>query len=577
MLNNGVLTAATQTELRRLRQLFNSIERLADDNAYQAAVPSIALERVQKVLPSLLATARCVLDEFESDLAAQEREQKQLQALQEVGALVNSSLELADVLNMVMDTIISLTAAERGFLMLIDEETGELSVQVARNINRETILDRATMEYSRSVVESVFETGVPVVTTNAQVDPRFSFQHSIINYSLRSILCVPIKIKSVILGVIYADNRIAEGIFTKHDRDLLAAFANQAAVAIENARLFRQIRDQLANITEMKYLMDNVFESMASGVITIDTNDRISTYNRAAEQLLNIQPRQALDATYQEIFVGISGIVRTMVEQVKAHETTRYVEVDAQLGEQQNVTSLALNCAPLRDMQRETLGVAIVVDDVSEKKRLESVRRYLPPALVDQVRNIDAAQRPQRQEMSIFFADVRGFSTFSEFLSPEELIMVINQYFTVASQAIIDYEGVIDKFMGDAVMALFNTPLIPQPDHVERAVRTGLAMKQGLKALHRELPESQRLVFGIGVHTGEAVVGNVGSRLRKDYSALGDAVNLAKRIQDYARDGQFLISAETYQRVRSWVRAKPLGLVTVKGRETPVQIYEVLE
>src|SRR5690606_38569036 len=132
------------------------------------------------------------------------------------------------------------------------------------------------------------------VTINAQTDPRFSGQESIISYNLRSILCVPLKSRERIMGVIYADNRIAAGIFGDDDRDLLAAFANQAAVAIANARLFQRTREQLVNITEMKNLMDDVFASIASGVITVDAQDCVALFNRAAERILGLDSAEVL-------------------------------------------------------------------------------------------------------------------------------------------------------------------------------------------------------------------------------------------------------------------------------------------
>jgi PAS domain S-box-containing protein len=502
----------------------------------------------------------------------QEKERQQMRALQEVGAVINSSLDQSEVLNTVMDTIIELTGAERGFLMLYDEDTGELGVEVARNINRET-LEESSFEISRSIVRSVAETGVPVVTTNAQADPRFASQESIISYNLRSILCVPLKIKDNIIGVIYADNRIVSGIFVDTDRDLLAAFANQAAVAIENARLFKQIRDQLADITEMKNLQDDVFESIASGVITIDIADRISLYNRAAERILGIPSHQVIDRSYQAALIPVGRIVESMVEQTKLAGGYHNIEVDTQVHDRTGMTTLNLTFSPLRDIQQETLGVAMVLYDISEKKLLESVRRYLPPALVDQVRDLDAAQRPQRRYVSVMFADVRGFTTVSEHMKPERLIEIINGYFTIAARAINELEGLIDKFMGDAVMALFNTPLNPQEDHFDRAIKTALRMREGVIAYHQDVPEDEQLYFGIGIHVGEAVVGNVGSQLRKDYSAIGDAVNLAKRLQEIARPNQIILSEEAYEHVKDWVEVEKLEPVQVKGRQALTQIY----
>jgi class 3 adenylate cyclase len=224
-------------------------------------------------------------------------------------------------------------------------------------------------------------------------------------------------------------------------------------------------------------------------------------------------------------------------------------------------------------VQQDTLGVAVVLDDVSEKKRLESVRRYLPPKLVDQIRDLDAAQRPQRRTLSVIFADLRGFSTYGEDMDPEQLIQIINGYFTLTVQAISRYQGLTDKFMGDAVMALFNTPLNPQTDHVRRALKTALMIQKTTAIYRGNLRREKHLHFGVGVHTGEAVAGNVGSDLRKDYSAIGDAVTLAKRLQEVAQPDQIIISQDTFEQVKDWAVVEKLEAVQVKGRQAREEIY----
>lgn len=566
----------TQTDLFRLEELIGALGEIANrqrDALLETQSP--LLTQSSSEMMQLLSPVRKTLQVLKERIEAQEKERQQLRALQDIGALINSSLNQSEVLNIVMDTIINLTGAERGFLMLMDEESGELDVVVARNIRRETV-EEASFEISHSIVRSVAELGQPVVTTNAQADPRFASQESVISYNLRSILCVPLQIKENVIGVIYADNRITTGIFNEDDRDLLTAFANQAAVAIENARLFRQIRDQLAHITEMTNLMNDVFDSIASGVITIDQANLISLYNQAAERILGIPGHQVLEQHYKSVLEPLSDAVEDVVEDIKVNGGQKRIEVDVTLERRPATASLSMIFSPLRDVQQKPLGVTVVLDDLSEKKRLESVRRYLPPMLVDRIRDLDAAQRPQRQRLSIVFADVRGFSSFSEQLAPEQLVEIINQYFTAAAREISRYEGLIDKFMGDAVMALFNTPLNPQEDHAERAARTALAIQQAIADLHEQLPSDNCLFMGIGVHTGEAVVGNVGSRLRKDYSALGDAVNLAKRLQESSGPNQILISEDVYQTIQPWAKVEKLEPMRVKGRQALEQLYALL-
>src|SRR6266545_920653 len=213
-----------------------------------------------------------------------EQRYSHLQALAGIGQVVNSTLEVDEVLQIVMDTIVRLTEAERGFLMLRDE-LGEMTIRIARNWEQESI-NQSEFAISRTVIQRVIDGGEALLTTNAREDPRFGGQESIIAFNLRSILCVPLMVKSELIGVIYTDNRIRSGIFSESGRDLLIAFANQAAVSIENARLFSSLKRTLEEVTELKNLMDDVFASIVSGVITADVQDQITLCNKAASTIL---------------------------------------------------------------------------------------------------------------------------------------------------------------------------------------------------------------------------------------------------------------------------------------------------
>ncbi|MBP6017261.1 MAG: GAF domain-containing protein [Candidatus Promineofilum sp.] len=504
--------------------------------------------------------------QLQTELRQQQTERERLLALQTVGAAINSSLDLGVVLQQVMDAIIRLTRAERAMLLLSSH--GELEVKMARNISQETLDDVASLEISHSIVQRVAESGEPVVTINAQEDERFAEQHSIVSYKLRSILCAPLKIKGITIGVIYVDNRVASGIFSDADRDLLAGFADQAAVAIDNARLFHEIAG-------MKHLMDNVFASIAGGVITIDENDRIALLNRAAGRILSLEVEVA---GYEDVSARLGEQVVALIRQVKEGGLSQSTELELPAhGSSPASKTLHVTVSPLHTVENEWVGgVAIVLDDVSEKKRIESLRRYLPSALVDQVRDLDSAQKPQRREITVLFADIRDFSRFGEHLDPEELIALANGLFSEAVAAISECHGLIDKFMGDAVMALFNTPLNPQANHVELAVRAALTIQARLSIYRRALPPEKILYFGIGIHTGDAVVGNVGSDQRKDYSAVGDVVNLCKRLQELAGTDQILLSRDVFDCVRDRVLVESLPPVQVRGRQAREEVFRLL-
>ena len=197
-------------------------------------IVSTAIQDITRVSQSLLLLEQSVGDQIKL-------QQSQLRALMSVGQVINSSLGLKRVLEEVMDSLISLMHAERGFLVL-REPNGEMAVRIARGIAHIN-LDEETFKVSKTIVRNVVESGAPVLTTNAQADPRFDAQMSIAAYQLRSILCVPLKLKDDLIGVLYVDNRAHAGIFKENDLELISAFADQAAVAIDSARLFEDLQE----------------------------------------------------------------------------------------------------------------------------------------------------------------------------------------------------------------------------------------------------------------------------------------------------------------------------------------------
>jgi adenylate cyclase len=504
-------------------------------------------------------------------------ERKNLFALADISQVINSTLKLDEVLRIVMDAIIRLTGAERGFLMLTNEE-GKMAVQVARNWEQESLSNSETA-ISSTVIQRVIETGVPVMTTNAKEDPRFTSTESIIAYKLRSILCVPLMVKSYLIGVIYTDNRLQAGIFNEAERDLITAFANQAAVAIENARLFASLRQTLEEVTELKNLMDNVFASITSGVITADIWDQITLANHAAETILGQASSDIIGKRLEEVFPSISGEIMPQVASVRfTDQTFTDIELNHHLPQKGNL-NWRLNLSPLKDGSQITQGVTIVLDDLTERKRLEGQRklfeRMVSPAVIRQLDPDSLSLVGKRTDITVLFADIRGFTSFSEMQSPENLVAILNRYLAAAAEAVLDQEGTVDKFLGDAVMAWFNAP-IPQPDHTLRAVRAAITLRNTVLRLHSELPPEAKLSFGVGIHYGDAVLGLIGTEKRLEYTAIGDSVNTTKRLQENAWHNQIVISDAAYQRVKDQVRVLPMDPMQVKGKREPIPVYEIL-
>lgn len=505
-----------------------------------------------------------------------EDERLRMRSLANIGQVVNSSLDVDTVLRIVMDTIIRLTNAERGFLMLRGN-SGDLSIRVARNWEQESI-PSSDFAISRTVINRVTSEGQAILTTNAQEDPRFGRQESIIAHNLRSILCVPLKVKEQLTGLIYADNRIRSGIFTENDRELLNAFANQAAVAIENASLFASVRQTLDEVTELKNLMDNIFFSIASGVITADIEDKITLCNRAAESILGYTGGGLIGQALAETLPPLGAPLQPHLEHVRdTDQPIIGLELTSHLPSRGQV-DLRLNLSPLKDADSHTQGVAIVVEDLTEKKQLEAQRRLfermVSPAVINQLNPDHLQLGGSRSQITVLFADIRSFTGFSERIDPERLVSVLNRHLAAAAEAILAQEGTIDKFLGDAVMAWFNAP-IPQVDHTYRAACAALQIRKAIEEVHASLPPDLHLSFGVGIHVGEAVLGLVGTERRLEYTAIGDCVNTAKRIQENAAPAQILISADTYARIQHQVHAIPIGDIQVKGKRDLIPVYEL--
>jgi len=230
------------------------------------------------------------------------------------------------------------------------------------------------------------------------------------------------------------------------------------------------------------------------------------------------------------------------------------------------------------------LGITIYhfFKEEREKKKIRSAfQYYLTASVINEMLKNPAKLKlgGDKKDLTVLFSDIRGFTTISEKLTPEELVALLNEYLTAMTNQVFHYDGLLDKYMGDAIMAVFGAPL-DQPDHARRACLTALAMMRDLRRLQEKWKEEGRPAFdiGIGINSGDMVVGNMGSEMRFDYTVMGDMVNLGSRLEGTNKEygTNIIISEFTYEVVKDSMCCRELDGVRVKGKIKPVKIYELL-
>ncbi len=533
------------------------------------------------VMPAL-KTAQADLAKLESSVVDEQTELGQLRALADMSANITTSLETDNVLEETMDIVIALTRAERGYILLLQDD-GSFHFRVIRDTTGKSAPGQEP-QISMTVLQHVVNTGEALLADNAFQDERFQGGASVANFSLRSVLCVPLMYKGSMTGLVYVDNRLQSAIFTEREKQTLMAFANTAAVAIANARYYAEIQASLQQITHVQELMENVFESIGSGLIATNADDVITTFNRAAQEILAWQTPEAVGVPLQNVLSRISSTLEEELEIIRDAGESHSLDAEIPRPDGGRV-AISMKMSPLRDMDNTVQGVAIVMDDVTDKREQEQqlrvMKTYLPPEMVDQIHEISQLDLGGvRREVTCLFAEVRPLSSMKD-NAPKEIMDILNEYLGIAADCVAETGGVVDKFMGNEIMAIWNTQLNKMENHAEQAIRCALLMRERFEALYQEkgLPADTRW-YRVGMHTGAATLGNVGSTNRRDFTAIGDTINLSKRLEENTTAGQIILSEDTRQQLNSsgdssGFRFEDIPAILGKGKSTATQVYEV--
>jgi class 3 adenylate cyclase/PAS domain-containing protein len=493
----------------------------------------------------------------------------ELETLYEIARTLNSTLDLDEVLLLVMDRVIKVVRADRGFLMLVNPETNKPEFKIARNAHAQTIAKNA-FKISMSSIQQVVKTRLAVTDTDL-FDPTVSMQ----GYGIYALMCAPLIVREKCIGAVYIDLLSPNASFQPKQLDLLIAFCHQAAIAIDNARLF-----ELVN--EGKQYMDNIFASIANGVITINAAGIITTFNVAAATILKMNPLQAVGQHYQHCFslrpeVELIELLHNAQQRNEATPPASH-KIACTIPGRNGQVYLNITISALRDPQGAYIGTALVIDDYTAQKRKEDeaqevrhlFKRFVHPSVVEQLMQHPKAVKlgGELKEVTVVFADIRGYTRLCERLMPEQAMHLINIYMGMMVEIIWEEEGTITGFKGDEVMAIFNAPL-PQRGHALHAIRAVWKMRQEVLSYQRAYPQGIPIAFGFGVNTGVAVVGNIGSEERiQNYTAIGDTVNIAARLQAGAAENSILLSEQTYLQVYRHIQASEPFPLEVKNRTT---------
>ena len=481
-------------------------------------------------------------------------------------------LNLGRLLTKIMDTTKELLNADRCTLFLYDTDNDELWSQVAQGMDTQEIRFPRTV----GIAGSVFQVGETVNIADAYSDDRFNpAVDQKTGYKTNSILCMPVNNKKGrTIGVTQVLNKKG-GPFTTTDERRLRAFSAQATIALENARLFE-------DVVNMKNYNESLLESMSNGLIALGADQSIVKCNSKALTILKATSEDLVGQSALNFFKGPNVWVADNIKKVISnHCSVLTVDTDIIL-QDKSAVSINLNVVPLLNVQKEFNGCLLVIEDITTEKRLRgTMARYMTKEVADQLmEDGETALGGRLQEATILFTDIRNFTGISEVIGPQESVSLLNQYFSFTVDIIFRYKGILDKYIGDAIMAVFGAPFATGHDS-DHAVQSAIDIMRALKEFNRQrIHDGHDPVYiGTGIATDEVLSGNIGSEKRMDYTVIGDGVNLASRLEsaNKAYGTRILISEFTYKHLKKDYQCREIDLIRVKGKQKPVSIYEILD
>lgn len=529
--------------------------------------------------------------------------------LEATRCLASSRLNLEETLKRVMNEAKKLMNADRSTIWLLNDEKTALWAKLPQ---QDGTLKTKTVQVGQGFAGMVAQTGKPVNIAfdlynhpDAETSKKMDQTNG---YRTCSLLCMPVfNADGELIGVTQLVNKCKQGdfpnydpanwpnapecfkaSFNRSDQDFMEAFNIQAGVAIQNAKLFETVKQQYAKIQQQEQMQRDILRSLTNGVISTNSQGEIIAANPSANRLLGFSETDSLEGKSIFELVRLKGAdfphwFNTALTGNNEKSLQQFYPDQTLISGEKSESSVHLSINSIADVgnQQNIYGALVVMDDVSDEKRLKSTMyRYMTQELAEQLlASGDAKLGGDRKEVSVLFSDIRGYTNLVESMDAEAVVGMLNEYFNVMVEPIFKHKGTLDKYMGDAIMGVFGSP-IPLEDHAWKAVQTALDMRSALVNFNQQrIAQKQSPIrIGIGIHSGNAISGNIGHSRRMEFTVIGDDVNLGSRLEGTTKryNCDIIISGSTYQFCADWLVVRELDIVRVKGKTQPVSLYELV-
>ncbi|MFP4220437.1 MAG: GAF domain-containing protein [Phormidium sp.] len=601
MLTMPLLNEDTQ-ELVAVVQLINKLQPELDnpETPLDEKIDRVGFSAEdEQVFREFAPSIRLILESSKSFYAATQKQRAASALMSAVNSLSKSSLDLEDTLNRVMSEAKGLMNADRSTLWLIDEEKGELWTKIPG-------VGELRIPRNAGFAGMVAESGEPLlIPFDLYDDPRSETSQKTdqkTRYRTCSMLCMPVfNSDDALIGVTQLINKKKQGeypdydpdnwpqapeqwkaSFNRTDQEFMQAFNIQAGVALQNAKLFETVKQQ-------EQRQKDILRSLTNGVISTDRQGAIVAANECAKLLLGFEEEAIIEGlNLKEMITLREGKFSEWFEAAlhpreekdrQQYYPNQILEIEtAVTGQSVNLTINSMS--DVTDPQKVN-GALVVLEDISDEMEVKNLMyKYMTPEVAEALlASGDTGLGGKRKHVSVLFSDIRSYTTLTEKLQPEEVVLMLNEYFEEMVDAVFQYGGTLDKYIGDALMAVFGSPA-PLENCEWCAIQSSISMRYRLEEFNQKRIDEGKLAIqiGIGIHSDSVVSGNIGSSKRMELTSIGDGVNLASRLEGTSKQYgvDLVISEQTYLPNADRVVVRELDFITVKGKTRPVKIYELV-